>query len=230
MPRAGRTLIELYRETLPENKQVLSHYFFHTMAGRAVNDALSRIVARRVARLAGGTAQATVNDYGFLLTLGRFQELGLARWRECFVRAGADEELRAALKESELVRWQFRGVAQTGLMVPRQFPGKDRAVKMLRFSAEILFRVLEQHEPDHPLLAESYRQATTLFLDQDGACAWMDRAAAPDWSWQFVETPVVSPFGFGLYVSKLKENLQFENPDEAIERLYQQFYGEGSDQ
>ena len=36
--------------------------------------------------------------------------------------------------------------------------------------------------------------------------------------------PVVSPFGFGLYVSKMKENLTFENPEEAIERLYQQFY------
>ena len=224
VPRAGQTLVELYRETVPENKQVLSHYFFHTMAGRAVNDALSRIVARRVARLAGGNAQATVNDYGFLLTLQRFQELPLARWRECFARLGAEEELLAALKESELVRWQFRGIAQTGLMVPRQFPGKDRAIKMLRFSAEILFRVLEQHEPDHPLLAESYRQATTLFLDQEGACAWMERAAAPDWPWSFVEIPVVSPCGFGLYVSKMKENLQFEDPDEAIERLYQQFY------
>ncbi len=224
VPRAGLTLIERYRETVPENKQMLSHYFFHTMAGRAVNDALSRIVARRVARLAGGNAQATVNDYGFLLTLQRFQELPLARWRECFARAGAEDELLASLKESELVRWQFRGIAQTGLMVPRQFPGKDRAIKMLRFSAEILFRVLEQHEPDHPLLAESYRQATTLFLDQDGACAWMEHAAAADWKWRLVELPVVSPFGFGLYVSKMKENLMFENPEEAIERLYQQFY------
>ncbi len=225
VPRAGLTLIELYRETVPENKQVLSHYFFHTMAGRPVNDALSRIVARRLAGVAGGNAQATVNDYGFLLTLARFQELPLSRWQACFARAGAEDDLLAALKESELVRWQFRAVAQTGLMVPRQLPGKDRAIKMLRFSAEILFRVLEQYEPDHPLLAESYRQATTLFLDQEGACAWLERAAAPDWRWRLVETPVVSPFGFGLYVSKWKENLQFENPDEAIERLYQQFYG-----
>ncbi len=222
VPRDGLMLIEHYRE--PGSEQ-LSHYFFHSVIGRGGNDALSRIVARRVARFAGGNALVTVDDYGFLLTLGRFQELPLERWRECFTRAGAEEDLRLALKESELVRWQFRAVAQTGLMVPRQLPGKERKLKQLRFSAEILFRVLEQHEPDHPLLAEAYRQAVTRFLDVDAACAWMERTAHPDWRWQLVETPVVSPFAFGLYASQRKESMMFENQEEAIERMYRQFYG-----
>ena len=109
-------------------------------------------------------------------------------------------------------------------MVPRQFPGKERKIRQLRFSTEILFRVLEQHEPDHPMLAEAYRQALTGFLDVDGACAWMKQAAGPDWRWRLVELPSVSPFGFGLYASKLKESMMFEDPDEAIERVYRQFY------
>jgi ATP-dependent Lhr-like helicase len=223
IPRDGLMLIEHYREP-DQRERGLSHYFFHTLIGRGANDALSRIVARRVAKLAGGNAMATADDYGFLLTLQRFQELPLERWRECFARDGAEDDLRLALRESELVRWQFRAVAQTGLMVPRQHPGKARAVKMLRFSAEILFRVLEQHEPDHPLLTEAYRQATTLFLDVDAACRHLDALADLHWQWRLLELPVVSPFGFSLYVSKLKEGMMFEDPAEAVERLYQQFY------
>ncbi len=223
VPRDGLMLIEHYREP---GREQLSHYFFHSLIGRGGNDALSRIVARRVARFAGGNALVTVDDYGFLLTLGRFQELPLERWRECFAHAGAEEDLRLALKESELVRWQFRAVAQTGLMVPRQLPGKERKLKQLRFSAEILFRVLEQHEPDHPLLAEAYRQAVTRFLDVDAACAWMKRTVGTDWRWELRETPVVSPFAFGLYASQRKESMMFENPEEAIERMYRQFYGQ----
>ena len=160
-----------------------------------------------------------------MLTLRREQELTLEKWRACFVRAGAEEDLRAALKESELIRWQFRAVAQTGLLVPRQFPGKDRKIRQLRFSSEILFRVLEEHEPDHPMLAETYRHALTGFLDVAGACAWTERAAGPDWRWHLVELGAVSPFGFGLYVNKFKESMMFEDPNEAIERMYQQFYG-----
>ena len=217
-------LVERYRE--PNSRPALSHYFFHSLIGRSANDALSRIVAWRVAKLAGGNALVTVDDYGFLLTLQRFQELTVNRWRECFARAGAEDDLRTALRDSQLVRSQFRAVAQTGLMVPRQLPGKERAPRQLRFSADILFKVLEQHEPDHPLVAEAYREATTLFLDREGACRWMEEAAAL--RWEFVELPIVSPFGFSLYASKLKESMMFEDPAEAIERLYEQFYGDGS--
>ena len=102
-------------------------------------------------------------------------------------------------------------------------------MRQLRFSAEILFRVPEQHEPDHPMLAEAYRQALTGFLDVENACAWMERAAGADWRWQLVEMTTVSPFGFGLYASKTKESLQFEDPNEAIERMYRQFYGREAD-
>jgi Lhr-like helicase len=69
-----------------------------------------------------------------------------------FARANAENDLVKALRGSELVKWQFRGVAQTGLMVSRNFPGRQRKHKQLSWSAEVLFRVLEQHEPGHPLL------------------------------------------------------------------------------
>ena len=226
IPREGVMVIECFREEAQAGtrRQALSHYFFHTLIGRGANDALSRIIASRVARLVGGNAIATSDDYGFLLTLRRSQEIPLEKWRECFVRAGAEDDLRAALRDSELIRWQFRAVAQTGLMVPRQFPGRDRKIRQLRFSSEILFRVLEEHEPDHPMLAETYRHALTGFLDVEAACAWMGRAAESGWNWRLMELSAVSPFGFGLYVNKFKESMMFEDINDAIERMYRQFY------
>ena len=222
VPVDGMLLIERHRE---RGDQRLTHYFFHSLIGRGANDALSRIVAWRVAQRAGGNALVAVDDYGFLLTLSRSQELELEQWRECFARGGAEEDLRAALKESELVRWQFRSVAQTGLMVPRQLPGKERKLKQLRFSAEILFRVLEQHEPDHPMLAEAYRQALTRFLDVEAAASFLEQVGGAEWEWRLVETPTVSPFSFPLYVSVRKEAMMFEDPEEAVERMYREFYG-----
>ena len=118
-------------------------------------------------------------------------------------------------------------MAQTGLMVPRQFPGKERKIRQLRFSSEILFRVLEEHEPDHPMLAETYRQALTGVPGR-GRRVRVDGAARPGriGVGGCVEMAAVSPFGFGLYVNKLKESMMFEDPNEAIERMYRQFYGE----
>lgn len=216
IPTANRLLVEAFRDEQEDPDRV--HYFFHTLIGRSANDALSRILSHRVKEAVGGNALVTIDDYGFLLSLKSFQEMGLAEWRELFGRANAESDLKTALQESQLVKWQFGGVAQTGLMVPRNLPGEARKLKQIRWSADILFKVLSQHEPDHPLLEQAYREATHTFLDLDRACAFLD--TVPDLEWRFVEVPAVSPFAFGIYASKIREAMMMESPEEAIERLY----------
>ena len=216
VPIGRKLLIELYRDGDH------SHYFFHSLIGRSANDALSRIVAWRVRERIGGNALVTIDDYGFLLTLRRFQELPLAQWRGCFRRAEAEEDLHAALRGSELVKWQFRGVAQTGLMVPRNLPGRERKPRQLSWSSEVLFRVLEQHERDHPLLQEAYRQAMHTFLDAETAYDFLDQVQ--EFEWKLRELPVVSPFSFPIYASKIKESMMLEDPASAIERIYFEMY------
>ncbi len=216
IPIGRKMLIELYREGTH------THYFFHSLIGRSANDALSRIVALRVKDRIGGNALVTIDDYGFLLTLRRFQELPLIDLRQCFAREKAEADLNVALRGSELVKWQFRGVAQTGLMVPRNLPGKKRKQKQLSWSAEVLFRVLERHEPKHPLLIEAYRQATHTFLDAEAAYHFLDEV--PGFDWKLLELPVVSPFSFAIYASVIKENMMLEDPTAAIERIYREMY------
>jgi ATP-dependent helicase Lhr and Lhr-like helicase len=216
VPIGRKLLIELYRDGDH------SHYFFHVLIGRSANDALSRIVALRVRDRIGGNALVTIDDYGFLLTLRRFQELPLDQWRSCFRRAEAEDDLHAALRGSELVKWQFRGVAQTGLMVPRNLPGRERKARQLSWSSEVLFRVLEQHEPDHPLLEEAYRQAKHTFLDAETAYAFLDRVQELEWDLR--QLPVISPFSFPIYASKIKESMMLEDPASAVERIYYEMY------
>jgi ATP-dependent Lhr-like helicase len=216
IPVGKKMLIELCREGNH------SHYFFHSLIGRSANDALSRIVAWRVKERIGGNALVTIDDYGFLLTLRRSSEVALTDWQNCFQRSRAEEDLSDALRGSELVKWQFRGVAQTGLMVPRNLPGRERKMKQLTWSSEVLFRVLEQHEPDHPLLVETYRQATHTFLDAGQAYAFLEAVGKFDWSLRELEA--ISPFSFPIYASVIKESMMLEDPAAAIERIYHEMY------
>jgi ATP-dependent Lhr-like helicase len=216
IPVDRKMLIELYRD------ESRSHYFFHSLIGRSGNDALSRIVAWRVKKHIGGNALVTIDDYGFLLTLRPFQEMPLEDWRICFEREGAEEDLHRALRGAELVKWQFRGVAQTGLMVPRNFPGRERKKRQLNWSAEVLFRVLEQHEADHPLLVEAYRQAMHTFLHAEAAYAYLDEVSV--FEWKLRELPTVSPFSFPIYASVIKESMMLEDPASAVERIYHEMY------
>ena len=51
------------------------------------------------------------------------------------------------------------------------------------------------------------------------------REAAPALSWDVRELDRVSPFSFGIYVSKIKETMTLEDPETTIERLYHEMYG-----
>ncbi len=86
----------------------------------------------------------------------------------------------------------------------------------------MLFRVLEQHEPEHPLLVEAYRQATHTFLDAESAFQFLDEVQ--NFEWKLLELPVVSPFSFAIYASVIKENMMLEDPTAAIERIYREMY------
>lgn len=218
IPVGRKMLIELVRD------EPHSHHFFHSLIGRSANDALARIVAWRLKQRIGGNALVTIDDYGFLLTLRPFQEMPLEDWRLCFEREGAEEDLARALRGSELVKWQFRGVAQTGLMVPRKYPGQERKRKQLNWSSEVLFRVLEQHEPNHPLLEEAYRQASHTFLKAEAAYDFL--ASCNNLDWTLRELPAVSPFAFPIYASAIKESMMLEDPTVAIERIYHEMYAQ----
>ncbi len=221
IPTNDTLLIERFVDDREGSDPDLVQFFFHTLIGRSANDALSRIIAHRVKEAVGGNAMVTIDDYGFLLTLKSFQDLGLEEWKVLFETGDPETDMRAALQESELVKWNFRGVAQTGLMVPRNRPGQDRKIKQLRWSTEILFRVLTEHEPDHPMLVQSYREATHTFLDRPRAMDYLARA--PSQEWHLVQVPVVTPFSFGLFASKIKEGMMLEDPEEAIERLWRAY-------
>jgi ATP-dependent Lhr-like helicase len=217
IPTPRFILIELFRD------RGLVHYFFHILIGRSANDALSRLIAQRVHEMKGGNALVTIDDYGFQLSLRPFQQLTVAECKNLFRREGAEAALREALAEASLVKWQFRGVAQTGLMVPRKVHGAERKSRSLQWSSEIIFNVLRQREPDHPLLAEAYAEATLRFLDLPRALQFLERAA--ELPWQLNELDRVSPFAFGIYVSTIKETMTLEDPETTVERLYHEMYG-----
>ena len=45
-----------------------------------------------------------------------------------------------------------------------------------------------------------------------------------DYEWTLRELPVVSPFSFPIYASKIKESMMLEDPAAALERIYFEMY------
>jgi ATP-dependent Lhr-like helicase len=60
------------------------------------------------------------------------------------------------------------------------------------------------------------------FLDAEQAFELLDRVQG--FRWALRELPVVSPFSFAIYASKIKESMMLEDPGAAIERIYADMY------
>jgi ATP-dependent helicase Lhr and Lhr-like helicase len=200
------------------------HYFFHSLIGRAANDALSRVVALRLSRRRGGNAIATPDDYGFVLTVTVEQRLTAEDFPVLLAPGNFAVELSEALTRSALLQYHFRNAAQTGLMVYRNYFGEAKSVRKLQWSAEVIFNVLTQHEPDHVLLREARRDTLHSFLDAEGAAAFLAELHAEQKPVRLRRVTEVPPLSFGMYATRIKEALVVEDPRETLERLYHQWW------
>jgi ATP-dependent Lhr-like helicase len=218
------TLQPVMKAAISSNAAQPCHYFFHSLIGRAANDALSRVVALRLSRLRGGNAIATPDDYGFVLTVTGEQRLTADDFPALFAPGNFAVELNESLTRSALLQYHFRNAAQTGLMVYRNYFGEAKSVRKLQWSAEVIFNVLSQHEPDHVLLREARRDALHSFLDAEGAAAFLSDFHEEQKPIRLRRVTDVPPLSFGMYATKIKEALVVEDPRETLERLYHQWW------
>jgi ATP-dependent helicase Lhr and Lhr-like helicase len=206
------------RQARERFQQPSRHYFFHTLVGRAANEALSRVIAQRLSRLRGGNAVATPDDYGFVLTVTPEQQFTSDELPQLLATVDFARDLDESLSRSHLLKYHFRNAAQTGMMVYRNFFGEQKSVRKLQWSAEVIFNVLQQHEPDHVLMREARRDAVHTYIDIDGAIAYLESAASRPMRIHPVEQ--VPPLSFALFATKIKEALLVEDPRETMERLF----------
>jgi len=200
------------------------HYFFHSLLGRAANDALSRVVALRLARHCPGNTIASPDDYGFVLTLGGKLTASADLWRELFNPDGFVQQLETSLARSDLLKYHFRSAAQTGLMVYRNHFGQQKPLRKLQWSTEVMFNVLADHEPDHVLMREARRDALHSFLDAQGAMSFLEEFHRRGTQVRMRQVPHVPPLSFPMFATRIREALLVEDPQETLERLYHQWW------
>jgi ATP-dependent Lhr-like helicase len=94
-------------------------YYGHTPLNRSENDALMRVAVLRLMRRHGRRALSLVTDLGFLLVLLGKEDVTAEHWRTLLSAEEFETDLSLALDGSDILREQFRCVAQTGLLVPR---------------------------------------------------------------------------------------------------------------
>jgi ATP-dependent Lhr-like helicase len=195
---------------------------FHVVAGRFVNRALAFVVAYRLGL--PGSVVANFDDHSFLLSVDRKSAPAEDALRIAFQPDGWLDDLKTALQANEALGRKFRGVAETGQLLPRRSWGGPVSAKSATWSSALLYTTFLKHEPDHPLVRETIRE---VFEDQlDAGRAQREAARIFEAPWEVHDLPRPSPFGLPLFALFNREVVQSADPDRALDDYFAAAYEE----
>lgn len=157
IPKADEMLVE----TFPNgDRHFLVCYPFD---GRLAHQTLGMLLTRRLER-------ARVQPLGFVPT-----EYSLSIWARkdmsgldldaLFAEDMLGDDLESWLAESVLMKRTFRDCAVIAGLIERRHPGQTKTGRQVTFSADLIYDVLKEHEPDHLLMKAAWADAARGYLD-----------------------------------------------------------------
>jgi ATP-dependent Lhr-like helicase len=154
--------------------QSLTTCYLHTPLNRRGNDALARVATLRLGRTRTGQPlpASLVADLGLALYL-RGGEPTPEDFRALLSPDGFEEDLRAALSDSLVLRERFQQVALTGLLLLRNPLGSRRRVGGHDWGGRRLFDQIQARWPEFVLLRQAAREVGAEVCDANAARAYL---------------------------------------------------------
>ncbi len=157
MPKPDHLLVETFPRA---DKFYLVSYPFD---GRLAHQTLGMLLTRRLERAGAKPMGFVASEYA--LSVWALEPLDQVDFDALFDEDMLGDDLEAWLAESALMKRTFRTCAIIAGMIERKAPGSEKTGKQVTFSADLIYDVLRQHEPDHVLLQAAFADAGEGYLD-----------------------------------------------------------------
>lgn len=157
LPAPGDMLIETFPRS---DKYYLVCYPFE---GRLAHQTLGMLLTRRLERARMRPLGFVANEYA--LAVWGLRSMDGLDMQALFDEDMLGDDLEAWLAESVLLKRTFRQCAVVAGLIERRFPGTEKSGRQVTFSADLIYDVLREHEPDHILLQATWQDAATGLLD-----------------------------------------------------------------
>jgi len=152
---------ELLIETFPDHDR-----FFlvcYPFDGQLAHQTLGTLLTRRLERLGKQPYGFVAGEYA-LSVWGR-KDMSDVDMGALFSEDMLGDDLEEWLEQSILMKRTFRNCAVIAGLIERRYPGQEKTGRQVTFSADLIYDVLREHEPDHILLKAAWDDAAGGFLD-----------------------------------------------------------------
>ena len=214
IPKNDEFLVELIK-----NREGY-HLFMYPFEGRLVHEVMSALIAYRISKLAPISFSMAMNDYGFELFSDKEIPLNDENLHKILSRENLMTDVISSINSAEMARRKFRDIAVISGMVIQNYAGKQRSNKSLQSSAGLIFKVLEDYDPNHFLVRQAYTEVFNAQLQEQRLVEAFKRIEKSKIILKFANT--FTPLSFPIKVDSLRQTLSSEGLDARIQKLIQQ--------
>lgn len=198
---------QLLVETFPH--EGMHHMVIHSFEGWNAHQSLGMLITQRMEKAGLHPMGFVANDYSLAVYgLARIGDPGALLDPDVI-----DAELRDWVGRSYLLKRAFREVAVIGGLVERHHPGRRKTGKQVTFSTDLIYDVLQKHEPDHVLLRAAWADASTRLVEVDRLARLLERARA---TMVHADLPHVSPLSVPSLVMIGRESVAGGAGEDAL--------------
>lgn len=219
-------LLQSERSVLPGKNEFLVEYFeskegFHLVMfpfeGRNVHEGLASLIAKRLSLHFPITFTMSMNDYGFELLSDVAMDVKKYVTKDLFSTEDLVSDIYASVNSVELARRKFREVARISGLIFAGYPGKEKKESHLQASAQLIFDVFREYEPENLLFQQTFEEVLRDQLDESRMRKALDRIRHQEWRVTFPKHP--TPLAFPLIADRLREKLSSERLEDQIRRM-----------
>ena len=196
------------------------HLFMYPFEGRLVHEVMAALIAFRISKLAPISFSMAMNDYGFELFSDKEIPLNEENLDKILTRENLMNDVISSINAAEMARRKFRDIAVISGMVVQNFPGQQRSNKSLQSSAGLIFKVLEDHDPNHFLVRQAYTEVFNMQLQEQRLVEAFKRIEKSKIILKFANS--FTALSFPIKVDSLRQTLTSEDLDARIQKLIQQ--------
>jgi ATP-dependent helicase Lhr and Lhr-like helicase len=221
-------LLDLQKERshVPQEDELLVEYLhteegyhlsIYPYEGRNVHEGLAVLIAKRISNHLPISFTIAMNDYGFELTSDSPIEVHKLITHALFSTNGLIEDISASINAVEMAKRRFRDIATISGLIFQGYPGKQKKDRHLHASAQLLFNVFHEYEPDNMLYLQTYEEVRTFQLEESRMRDALMRIQHQKIIIKLLDKP--SPFSFPIMVDRLREKLSSEKLEDRIKKM-----------
>ncbi len=170
---------------------------FHSLYGRRINDAMSRLFGICIADKYDTEVGVNITDNGFVLMTPKDVKITGKDVHGIIRSLGSSDlysMLKANIRRTEMMKRRFRHCAARSFMILRNYRGIKIGVRRQHVNSQAILKAVEEMDPNFPILKETYREIFDDLMDLPRTSRIIKELADGTIDYKVISSSMPSPF------------------------------------